>query len=248
MTLFYLIKIYFKYINFMKTQSTLEKIQHCQSFKEKLNLLIKLCPSGYVLYLKNSEKYGITDLVQWIIDNTSKLNDPAYTWQTRVYWILHNINDFPKCVICGNQMFYCNVKSAQKGYADFLCLNKNCHRQIMANRQKKTMLHTHGYTNNFQNPDVIAKIKKHNIEKYGTACPANNKKIRAEIQLNNLEKYGTKYYSSTQECKEKVKATNIRKFGVDSPFKSDACMKKAKQTLLANYGVDHPLKSNKIIQ
>lgn len=230
----------------MKTQNSLEKIKHCPTNKEKLQMLVDNCPSGYLLYLKNAKKFEISDLAQWIVSSTPKLSDTIYTWQTKVYWILNNIVDFPKCCICGSPMVGCNVKSAQKGYADMLCSSTECHKKMRANRQKSTMLSNHGFSNNFQNPKTIEKIKQHNIELYGNPCPANNKEIRAKIEDDNVRKYGVKSYSSTQECKDKVKATNLKNLGVDNPFKSSICKEKTRQTMIERFGVDHPSKSQAI--
>ena len=230
----------------MKTQKSLEKIKQCETNKEKLQMLINLCPSGYLLYLKNPVKFKVVELVQWIIDSTPKLNDPIYTWQTKVYWILHDIVNFPKCIICGKPMINCNVKSAQYGYKDLVCANKECHNKLRANRQQQTMLTTYGFSNNFANPKTIQKIRKHNIETYGNPCPANNKEIRKQIEEDNLKKFGVRSYSSTQECKDKVKATNLKNLGVDNPFKSEICKAKSKQTLFDRLGVDHPSKSQTV--
>lgn len=230
----------------MKTQNTIQKIQSCKTNKDKLKLLVDLCPSGYLMYLKNPAKFNIVELVDWLISSTPKLDDPVYTLQTKVFWVLNDIVDFPKCIICGNPLTDCNVKSAQKGYKDLVCSNALCHRKLSSKRRCQTMIENHGYAGNFQNPSAMDKIRRTNIEKYGNACPANNKDIRDRIDAHNIEKYGVKSYSSTQECKDKVKATNLKNLGVDNPFKSDECKAKARSTMIEKYGVDHPLRSQEI--
>lgn len=230
----------------MKSKNALIVMRTCQSMSEMLKFLVDNCPSGYLLYLKNPKKFGVVDLCKWIESQTLKLMDPVYSWQTKVYWVLNGITEFPRCQICNDPLVGCNVKSAQKGYEPLICQKKSCKNKLKYIRQSATMMVNHGYSNNFANPEVVQKLKERNIATYGNACPANNKDIRHAIEQQNLETYGVKHYSSTQECKDKVKSTNLKNLGVEYPMQSDICKKKFKKTCLDNYGVDHPSKSKEL--
>lgn len=65
-----------------------------------------------------------------------------------------------------------------------------------------------GVDNPFKSKDVIEKIKKIKLEKYGTLCFVNT---------------------------EKTKQTNLQKYGVENVFQSDDIKEKIKQTCLAKY-------------
>lgn len=212
----------------------------------KLKFLIENCPSGYLQYVKNPEKYQIVDLVEWIKHETPLLNSIEYTWQTKIYWILNRISSFPKCSICGQPMVNCNVKSIQKGYVPHICNEKKCKNKHKAIRIQTKMQELYGYSNNYANPAFIEWNTKQHREKYGNACPANNKKIRDQIKKDNLEDYGVEFYSQTDECKSKVKETNLKNLGVEYPMQAESCKGKFKQTCMTTYGVDHPMKSEKV--
>lgn len=227
----------------MKHIKALTQIQQCETNYDKLKLLVESCPSGYLMYLKNHERFNLTYLMDWILLKTPKLADSFYSIQTKVYWILNNIEDFPLCEICKNPLVFVNVKSAQKGYSRYVCNSTDCKNKLRYIKISNTMMDRYGFSNNFSNPNIIEKIKQHNIETYGNACPANNKEIRHKIEEDNLKKYGVKSYSQTDEWHNKVKNTNLKNFGVDNPAKSKQCRDKSKATWLEKYGVDHPLKS-----
>lgn len=95
---------------------------------------------------------------------------------------------------------------------------------------------------------TIDRIKKSNLEKYGTTCVFSNELIKRKIEQTNLEKYGAKNVFQSEEIKEKIKQINIEKYGYNSPSKNSLIRDKIKQTTLERYGVENILQNEDIKQ
>lgn len=82
----------------------------------------------------NHKSYGMifkkfVHLKQFVIDRTDRfLSDPIYTFRTKLYWIVHDLTNFPRCKYCDKPLEHKNIDSVQRGYSDFCC---NSHGQLM---------------------------------------------------------------------------------------------------------------------
>ena len=90
-----------------------------------------------------------------------------------------------------------------------------------------------------QNKDVILKMKKSNIKKYGIENTFNL------IQTKNtfLEKYNVINPSQIPAVQEKIKETCLKKYGSNAFFASDYAREKIKNTCMERYGVPHVMQN-----
>jgi hypothetical protein len=105
-----------------------------------------------------------------------------------------------------------------------------------------------------------SKIKKTNLEKYGTECPLQNENIIEKSKKKLLDFYGVDNISKLKSIREerknnfntevirKSKNTWLRKYGVDNPSKSNLIKEKKKKTCIDNYGVENPSQSSEIFE
>ena len=70
-------------------------------------------------------------------------------------------------------------------------------------------------------PNMLSKIKKTCLEKYGVDHPLKSELIKNKIYKTNYKKYGNKFASKTEYCKEKAKNTCLRKYGVTAYSKTN---------------------------
>lgn len=94
-----------------------------------LKQLIENNPKSYVAKLngvynqkgKQKKPLEYKKLAQWINDSLPLLHDPIYKMNTKCYWIIHGLTDFPTCSICNNNSNYKlkNIRSFQDGYKIF---------------------------------------------------------------------------------------------------------------------------------
>ena len=94
------------------------KNKYQSNFYYKLNsknflLLVSLKQQykNYSIIIKN--KYQ--NLYFWINDILPLLKNPIYNLSTKCYWILNNIQDFPKCKQCGKKIgILCEIGRSKK--------------------------------------------------------------------------------------------------------------------------------------
>lgn len=99
-------------------------------------------------------------------------------------------------------------------------------------------LEQYGCTNPLGSKQVREKIKKTNLERYGSEHNwGRNSTVWNKIKQTNLEKYGTEYLVQSDHFKEKAKETMLEHYGVENPMKSEEVKNKVKQTNINRYGV-----------
>ena len=206
----------------------------------KLKEIINTNPTNFSNNLHKKEN---DCLLKWIYDNIpDRLKTGSYNLSTILYWIVNDIEDFPRCKICGNKLRVGKNIIFTKGYPPY-CKRCSPKSTESINKKKKTCIEKYGVDNPFKSRTIQKKIRSANIQKYGTACPAQSKENQEKIKKENLKKYGTEFYQSTTEYKNKVKETCLRKYGVSDVFHVDEIKNKIKKTLIDKYGVDHNMKS-----
>jgi hypothetical protein len=118
------------------------------------------------------------------------------------------------------------------------------------------------FNNPMHNKSSIDKMRKTNLEKYGSEWQISSKEIRSKIENTCLQRYGTKCTLTCDEQKEKAKKTKklkygnetfvnpektkqtcLERYGVDNPAKSEIIKKKSQQTCLKKYGVEFSFQS-----
>lgn len=202
-------------------------------------------------------------LIEWINSVLPLLNDKKYELRTKVYWIINNIENFPKCKnynICHNDFSNRNIRGLKIGYGTFCsskCTNSDKdHNEKIINTRKQHMIENPNFLEN-----IAKKIRATKLERYGDETYTNRKKASETCN----ERYGKNWFVQTDIFKEKSAQTCFKHYGVDQSFKSKICREKSKKTCLERYGdpnyrnreqiiktfierygVDNPAKSEKI--
>ena len=118
----------------------------------------------------------------------------------------------------------------------------------------------HGVENVQQVPEIRARTKATNLERYGGEL-LGSPELAAKARVTNLERYGDEFPQRTDEVKERTQATNMERYGVPwtamDPdvrrkqleameaqwgshfFASDEGKKIVRQGMLDKYGVEH---------
>ena len=66
-----------------------------------LRNMVEKFPRSYFKKIKAKANH---QLLKYIEDNTPLLSNEYYVISTKVYWIINNITDFPRCKICNKPM------------------------------------------------------------------------------------------------------------------------------------------------
>ena len=155
---------------------------------EKIDLLLNEYvsnPKGWRQWLKN--KNEIIEELNNIFPQVENLNE-------KIYWIKNNLNSYPKCPICGNEIK--KWKGRNKGGYFKFCSCK------CAQADKNTR----------------DKIKNTCLKKYGVDNAAKARDIQSKMKNTCLEKYGTKNIFSSEIGKKKIKETLLKKYGITCGF------------------------------
>lgn len=122
----------------------------------------------------------------------------------------------------------------------YYCISCSKEKRIMTN------LVRYGGKSPTSNKDVVDKIKKTNLLKYG-----NNSSLHGTNQQRTesifLKKYGTKSPLESDQIKKKIQETNLERWGEKVPLKSETVLNKLKATNLERWGSENVSKNPEII-
>lgn len=176
---------------------------------------------------------------------------PGRSWVEKLYLYLHDMNEIPKCPICGNLV---NLEKFNKGYYTFCsqeCAYKDPNRK---NKFKETCLERYGVEAPMQSNAIRKKSSQTCIRKYGVEHANKSQTVKDKISKSNrlshsteeyrrnyrksmLTKYGVESYPQSKEFKEKYQATCLERYGTTHPMKSQEIKSRLISTNLNRYGV-----------
>lgn len=171
-----------------------------KDYNDLIVKIIKENPSCYTT--KITRKLENRYLYDYIMEMTKDF--PDLNCSTRIYWILNDIHEYPKCKVCGNEIRHNAICRPLTGYTQETCSN-SC-------AQK--------------NPSTREKMRLNSLKKYGTECPQKSKEYREKLK-NILE---NKDQSHWNESLKKRRTTCMKKYGVDSITKVYEIRKRAAET------------------
>jgi len=171
----------------------------------------------------------------YLLYNTKFLDDQVISSYKikivqRLYHLIYNIRDIPKCKYCGNLVEF-NSYREYRIYCCNKCKIKDANYAERNKRAKNTKKIKYGDAN-YNNSK---KIKETKLKKYGDPCYTNKEKMKQ----TKLEKYGNAYFSNW----EKGKNTCKERYGVNSNLWIKEVRDKIKQDNIIKYGYEHHTKS-----
>ena len=186
-------------------------------------------------------------LIDWINSVTPMLSDPVYTLATKIYWVLNDIHEFPKCKRdgCNNTLEGKNVKTVTSGYYGLYC-SKKCRYLDNKTKTVNTCLKRYGVRSVMTTEEFKEQAKKTCLEKYGCEFSSQSKEIQEKNRQTRLKKYNGKYES--EEQLKKRKQTMIERYGVEFAMESQEFINKSIETCRERYGVDYPGISEQAIE
>ena len=140
-------------------------------------------------------------------------DDDTHDPKEIIYRIENNIEEKPKCIICGKPVKF------DKVYSEYCSKKCRCSKQatlLQYEKRKIKMLEHYGVENQFQRPEIIQAIQNTSLEKYGTKNPMQSEEIKEKSKKTVFERYGVYYTGAIKESREKARKTCLEKFGVTS--------------------------------
>lgn len=181
--------------------------------------------------------------------------------QEKLYRLVHNIVDTPKCK-CGN---FVKFKSFSKGYHTFcslkcaendeevrkkisntLDIKYGKDRHVITEKIKQTNISKYGCENPMQNELIKEKTKNTNIKKYGVVCTLHAENIRDKVKEAWIKTYGCENPMQNIHIKEKARKTNIIRYGCNNPMQNELIKEKTKNSNIKKYGCDNVFQNENV--
>ena len=229
---------------------------------DRLKVIMKQYKFHYGKILKHPEN---KDLMEFIESWSDKLS--GHRLSTKIFWVLHDIHDFPLCKECGKPLIkdtdiqleddryhsYCSQKCACKSVErnDKIKMTNieryggvaPVYSEVVRNKMKKTCLDRYGVEYSTQSEQMKSKTRDTNIKRYGVESPTKLESVQNKIKQTCIERYGTTNGGCSKESLEKIKHTNQERYGVNSSFERESVKEKSIQTNMKKYGVKYFLSS-----
>ncbi len=129
----------------------------------------------------------------------------------KLYKFTHNIVVEPQCYGCDKKVKFLNPINGYRKYCTPLCAISNTE---VLERVKKSNLEKYGIGNTLSLPHIKEKIKQTNLKKYGAENPFAAKTIKDKIKKHNIERYGVENPAQRDDIKIKIQKTNIERYGI----------------------------------
>ena len=97
--------------------------QEVEQYTREVKDIVANYKSYGMIFKKKSHLKNFVEVV-----TSPFLSDPFYTFRTKLYWVVNDLKEFPRCRYCNKPLKWKNVNSVKQGYPDFCC---NSHGQLM---------------------------------------------------------------------------------------------------------------------
>ena len=125
-------------------------------------------------------------------------------WTEKLYWFYHNINDYPRCRVCGKPTKFINLKTGYREFCSTKCMN-SC--DSIQERKAQTSIKRYGVRNAMQNDEVKKKLQSTLVERYGVDNISKSNIFHESRKRTCLEKYGVEHPMQSSPIREKMITT-----------------------------------------
>lgn len=208
------------------------------NYIESLRSIVEAHHTQYGKFLRRPENQQLLSFIEQY-EHDKLLNNNL---QTKVYWILNGIHDYPKYhnPNCPNDgVVKSNVRNIFTGYGtDYPTCCSACakHTPEYLHNWGDSLEAKYGSRHPMQCQKIKDRVRETTEDRWGGigfASPELNAKARQKFKNT----YGTEDPGNLPKFREKARQTSIDNWGVDNPMKSDELKKVIEQNNMDKYGV-----------
>lgn len=181
----------------------------------------------FIKKLTQEQQNEIKSLTSFCPDNTSI--------QIRIKFILNDIKEYPKCVICSHP-----VREHNKDLRLLETCSIKCDYQYRANLTKKSNLIKYGVESTTNLKHIKEKIKNTMIEKHGVTSYTLSNDFKTKSKKTKTIKYSNPTYVNPTKGKE----TKLERYGSENYNNHEKYI----ETCIEKYGVEHVMQSKEIFE
>lgn len=161
----------------------------------------------YAVILTSKKNKEIKD---FILNETVFLNEVQdMDWKTRIYCIINNIKEFPKCKMCGSPIKR-RIKSGI-GFATYCSPKCECLDPYIISKTNETNMKKYGCKWSFQSENNRSKTKLTMNNRYGCDYAQQNKNIKKNSLQKMKELYGHEMALQCPEIKNRMAKLSMEK-------------------------------------
>jgi hypothetical protein len=146
--------------------------------------------------------------------------------QIRIKFILNDIKEYPKCVICGKP-----VREHNKDLRLLETCTINCDYQYRANKTKESNLAKYGIESTNKLEIVKEKIKNTMVKNHGVTSYTLSDDFQHKTKKTKTDRYGNSTYVNPNKGKE----TKLERYGNENYNNHEKFI----ETCIEKYGVSH---------
>lgn len=166
------------------------------------------------------------DIKHYLLNRFKDSNNCSY--KEILHRIRYNIEEKPKCPICGKYVKYYGLSNILYGKT----CSRKCQYEYMKTEEFQNKI-DHSY---MKDPDIIKRIQDKRKLKID--------EIKQKTKQTLFERYGDSHYNNRDKCKQ----TLLEKYGVENIMQLDFVKDKIKETNLKRYGVEWSAQNKDINQ
>ena len=137
---------------------------------------------------------------------------PQYKWSEKLALYYNNLDEPPKCSVCGNPVLFYSFSRGWARTCSSKCVGLDA---TTIQKKKQTNFTKFGVDNAMKSTIIKEKLKETNLNKFGVENPFQSEQIKEKIKQTNLERYGVEYPIKCQLVKNKSRQTNLERYGVE---------------------------------
>lgn len=174
----------------------------------------------------------IGGVLPFLILHTSFLSLDANV-KERIYCILNELHEKPKCIICGKELIFYKPNACYKRYCSARC---SANDRNVRDKYVKTCLEKYGVTNVSSLQDIQKKKEETLLKNYNVTNMMKSKQIRDKMQNTIYNLYGVDNVSKSDLIKNKKIQTSLTKYGKPHIPQVEEFKQKYQNTCLERYG------------
>jgi len=155
---------------------------YCQLDQLKFKTLCEILenhPRSYQCFIKKD-----TELIAWISRVVPQLSDPYYTLNTKIFWIINGLTDFPACEECQSPIKR-NVAALKLGYKS----------------RKGSCFCSHACA--VSSSKTLSYRRATCIDKYGVDSFTKTEWFAEKFEQTSMDRYGVKNAGGSKQALEK---------------------------------------------
>ena len=207
------------------------------NYTEQLRSIVEAHHTQYGKFLQKPENQQLLTFIEQY--ESEKLKDNNL--QTKIYWILNNIHDYPKChnPNCPHGgIVKSNVRNIFMGYGTgypTCCSSCAKHTPEYLKNWGDSLEEKYGCRHPMQSQEIKDKVRETTTERWGGIGFASDE-IHQKYEDKCMELYGVKNGGGSEQALKKIVETTRERFGVDNAMQCEEIKKKVDETNLERYG------------